>query len=162
MHIIKIPPKAAIMAIIMISISMACYGQQADDSVPANPMNVALQPPLPKVNQPAAMQIQNKITLDIKGMDILDVLKLISKTSGLNIVASKDVRGPVTLFLKDVPVSEAFEVVISANGLAYERSGNIINVMTEREYQLMYGTRFNEKTETKIVPLKYEIGRAYV
>ena len=116
MHIIKIPPKAAIMAIIMISISMACYGQQADDSVPANPMNVALQPPLPKVNQPAAMQIQNKITLDIKGMDILDVLKLISKTSGLNIVASKDVRGPVTLFLKDVPVSEAFEVVISANG----------------------------------------------
>ena len=32
-------------------------------------------------------------TLELKGMDVLDVLKLISKKSGLNIVAGNDVRG---------------------------------------------------------------------
>src|SRR3989338_3957128 len=38
--------------------------------------------------------------LDLKNMDILDVLKLISQKSGLNIIAGQDVRGRITVFLK--------------------------------------------------------------
>ena len=36
--------------------------------------------------------------LDLKNMDILDVLKLISQKSGLNIIAGQDVRGRITVF----------------------------------------------------------------
>src|SRR3989338_2661292 len=37
--------------------------------------------------------------LDLKNMDILDVLKLISQKSGLNIVAGQNVKGRGTVFL---------------------------------------------------------------
>ncbi len=96
-----------------------------------------------------------KISLDIKGMDIIDVLKLFSMQSGLNIVAGKNVRGTVTIFLKDVDVANAFEILMAANELAYEKEGTIINVMTERDYEVMYGRKFSDRTQIKVVHLKY-------
>jgi len=96
-----------------------------------------------------------KITLDLKGMDIIDVLKMISQRSGINIVAGRNVQGRVTLFLKDVDIEDAFEIVIAANDLAYERKGNLVNVMTARDYELRYGMKFHDRTATEVVKLKY-------
>jgi len=96
-----------------------------------------------------------KISLDIRGMEINDVLKLFSMQSGLNIVAGKNVRGAVNIFLKDVDVANAFEILMAANELAYEKEGNIINVMTERDYEVIYGRKFHDRTQIKVVHLKY-------
>jgi len=96
-----------------------------------------------------------KISLDIKGMDIVDVFKIFSMQTGLNIVVGKNVRGTVTIFLKDVDAADAFEIIISANELAYEKEGNIVNVMTDRDYEVKYGRKFREPTQIKVVPLKY-------
>ncbi len=100
-------------------------------------------------------QESNKISLDIKGMDIVDVLKILSTRGNLNIVAGKNVKGGVTLFLKDVDVMDAFDIVLVTNGLAYETRGNIINVMTDKDYELLYGERSYDKRDIKIVRLKY-------
>lgn len=97
----------------------------------------------------------NKITLDIKGMDVVDVLKIISTRSGMNIVVGKNVVGSVTLFLKNVEINDVFEIVILANDLAYEKKGQIVNVMTRRDYELLYGESFQNKKEVKIIHLKY-------
>ncbi len=97
----------------------------------------------------------NKISLDIKGMDIVDVLKMLAARSGLNIVVGRNVTGRVTLFLKDVDVWDAFELILLANDLAYEEKDGIINVMSQRDYQLMYGQRYKDKKEAKIIQLKY-------
>ena len=96
-----------------------------------------------------------KISLDFKGMDIVDVLKLLAQRGEMNISVSKTVRGKVTIFLKDVDIQDAFEIVISSNGLAYDIKGGIINVMTERDYEQLYGTRFDDKKEIRIFQLKY-------
>jgi len=96
-----------------------------------------------------------KLSLDIKGMDILDVLKIISMKSGLNIVAGKNVTGRVTIFLKDVDVWDALELILAANNLAYEKRGNIINVMTDRDYELLYGEKFYDKRSFKIIKLEH-------
>lgn len=96
-----------------------------------------------------------KISLDIKGMDIVDVLKMLSTRSGMNMVIGKNVSGKVTLFLKDVSIWDAFEIIILANDLAYEKNGEIINVMTQRDYELQYGERFQGKTIARVVLLKY-------
>lgn len=101
---------------------------------------------------------QPKIILDVlelKDMDILDVLKLISKKSGLNIVAGKNVRGKLTIFLKDVDVWDALQIILETNELAYVQEGNIIKVITDKDYELIYGKKFGDKTQTKIIPLKY-------
>jgi len=98
---------------------------------------------------------RGKISLDIKGMDIIDALKLLSKQADLNIVAGKNVRGKVTLFLKDVDPWYAFQIILAANTLAYEEENGIITVMAERDYELMYGEKFNVRQQVKTVKLRY-------
>lgn len=98
-----------------------------------------------------------KISLDIKNMDIVDVLKIFSMQSGLNIVAGKNVRGNVTLYLQDVDVDKAFEILMASNELAYEKEGDIINVMNERDYEVIYGRKLHDRSQIKVVHLKYAV-----
>ena len=83
------------------------------------------------------LKASQRISLDLKGVDILDVLKLLSQQSGLNFIAGRNVTGRVTIFVNDVDVWEAFELLIGANDLAYERQGDIVTVMTARDYELI-------------------------
>ncbi len=70
------------------------------------------------------------ITVDFKGADIHDVLKIISYKSGVNIVAGKEVMGIVTIRLVNVPWERALEVILKNNGFVYERDEDIIRVTT--------------------------------
>ena len=116
----------------------------------------------PQLIAPGAMQKEQKlnpvagrISLDIKGMDIVDVLKMLATRVGLNIAIGKNVSGRVTTFLKDVDAWGAFEMVLLANDLAYEQKGEIINVMTQRDYELIYGERFKDIKRMETMHLKY-------
>lgn len=104
---------------------------------------------------PAAEETANTISLDFKGMDVVDVLKLIAQRGNMNIAISKNVRGKVTMFLKDVDVYDAFEIILATNDLAYERSGTILNVMTDKDYENLYGKKFNDKSVIETFELKY-------
>ncbi|NQT06339.1 MAG: secretin and TonB N-terminal domain-containing protein [Candidatus Omnitrophica bacterium] len=97
----------------------------------------------------------NNISLDFKGMDVVDVLKLLAQRGNMNIAISKNVRGKVTMFLKDVDVNDAFEIILATNDLAYEKKGNIINVMTEKDYEQTYGSKFHDKRVIETFELKY-------
>lgn len=96
-----------------------------------------------------------KITLDLKGIDIIDTLKIISQRAGMNVVASKGVTGRVTIFLKDVDVWDAFEIILLSNDLAYDVRNDIVNVMSGREYEALYGERFKDKKELATVKLNH-------
>ncbi len=70
------------------------------------------------------------VTLIFKDADIRTVLHTLSYKSGVNIVASSDVEGQVSIRLVDVPWNTALEVILKNQGLASERIGNIIRVIT--------------------------------
>ena len=70
------------------------------------------------------------VSLDFQDADIRSVLKVLAFKSGVNIVAAPDVTGVVTIQLNDVPWQKALDVILSTYGYGYERSGNIITVMT--------------------------------
>ncbi len=123
-------------------------------SLPAGAVAVAQPQAQPAVTV-LSIQEKDTISLDIKGMDIVDVLKMLAVRSGLNLVIGKNVSGRVTLFLKNVNTRDAFDILILANDLAYDSRGSIINVMTQRDYELVYGERFQDKKKAEIVPLKY-------
>jgi len=93
--------------------------------------------------------------LELKDMDILDVLKLLSQKSGLNIVAGKNVHAKITIYLKNVDVRDILRIILETNDLAYEEDGNIIKVITARDYETIYGKSFSDRTQVKIVPLQY-------
>lgn len=70
------------------------------------------------------------VTLIFKDADIRTVLHTLSYKSGVNIVAAENVKGKVSIRLIDVPWETAFEVILKNQGLASERIGNIIRVIT--------------------------------
>lgn len=93
--------------------------------------------------------------LDLKNIDILDVLKLISQKSGINIIASQNVTGRVTVYLKGISVKEALRIIVEAYGWAYVNDGEILKVMTAAEYQAKYGQKFGHQTETVVKQLLF-------
>ena len=105
-------------------------------------------------SHPVAKDV-NLDVLDLKNMDILDVLKLISQKSGVNIVASQEVKGKVTVYLKNVTVQEALTIIVEAYGWAYDQDEDIIKVMPAKNYEDKYGHRFGQPMSTLIKQLLY-------
>ena len=99
--------------------------------------------------------LSRKISLDLRNMDIMDTVKFLSKQGDLNIVATKNVNGKVTLFLKDVTIADVLEIILLTNNLASEKKAGIITLMTENEYEALYGEKYTNKKQTKTITLKY-------
>jgi len=93
--------------------------------------------------------------LHLKNMDIVDVLKLISEKSNLNIIAGKDISGKVTIYLKDVKVRDALRIILDSNNLAYRMEEGIVHVMTAMEYETRYGVKFGGEIQTQIQYLQH-------
>lgn len=72
------------------------------------------------------------VSLDFKDADVHNVLRLVAEVSKLNIVATDDVRGKVTLRLFDVPWDQALDIVLQVLNLESEQEGNVIRVSTVR------------------------------
>jgi type IV pilus assembly protein PilQ len=69
-----------------------------------------------------------RISLDFKDADIQNVLRVLADVSGLNLIATDDVRGKVTLHLSDVPWQQAFDLVLRTNRLEATREGNVVRI----------------------------------
>jgi len=68
------------------------------------------------------------ISLDLQETDIDNALRIIAEVSNLNIIASDDVTGKVTLRLIDVPWDQALDVILKTNGLDQVTEGNVIRI----------------------------------
>jgi type IV pilus assembly protein PilQ len=103
------------------------------------------------------------ISLDVQGTDVRDVLRLLAETGGVNILASGEVQGTITVRLVDVPWEQALEAVLKLTGLAQERQGNIILVAPAERFRSARQERVQAyqaeaQTEPKIirvVPVNY-------
>lgn len=98
---------------------------------------------------------KEKMSLDLKGIDILELFRVFSQKMGVTIVPTKAVSGRVNIYLNNLSFSDALDVVLISQDLAFERKDNIINVMTSSEYQQLYGKKFNEKRKFITVKLTY-------
>jgi type IV pilus secretin PilQ/predicted competence protein len=70
------------------------------------------------------------VSLDFKDADIHNVLRLLAEVSKLNIVATDDVHGKVTLRLFDVPWDQALDIILQVLNLESEQEGNVIRIST--------------------------------
>jgi len=94
----------------------------------------------------------NLITLDVKELDLKDVLKIISQASGLNIVIDNDVKAKVSITLTDVPWQTALDNVLKINELTYKKQGNIIRILTQSTLKKEEDTM---PVSTKIITLNF-------
>jgi len=123
----------------------------ADTALPADASNTNAENPIPAVAPQKSMVID---TLEIKDMDINDVLKLLSSKSGLNIIAGKSISGRVTIFLQNVNVFDALTIILKSNDLAFMESRGVVQIITGSEYEQITGHKFGVNTESTIVSLQ--------
>ena len=95
-----------------------------------------------------------KISLDLKGVDIIELLKILSKKMNVNVVPTKEVTGRVNVFLNDVTFEDALDIVMISNGLAAVKDGEIIMIMPVANYTTTFGKDYNEPRKVKTISLK--------
>jgi type IV pilus assembly protein PilQ len=70
------------------------------------------------------------ITLDFQDADIKTVLRLMAEYGNVSIISGDDVKGKVTLTIKNTPWEQALDSILDINGLAKKQMGDVISVMT--------------------------------
>lgn len=97
------------------------------------------------------------VSLDLRSTEATDALKYLATKGGLNVAISKNVSGRVNLFLADVPIRDVFDLILLSNELAYDKKGDVYNIMTEDEYRKLYGRKFADLRQVRTFRLQYAI-----
>ncbi len=143
--------------VLMVFWFVPVYGQEEKESFSVVNQAVAAVASLPqdKGDAPTAENPTVIDELDLKDVDITDVLKMISQKSGLNIVVGSTVTGKVTLYLKNVTAMDVLDIIAKTNDLAYVQEAKLVHVMTGAEYEQAHGRKFFKKNKTILQRLNY-------
>ena len=104
-----------------------------------------------------------RISIDVQGAEVETVLRSLAEFSGKNIVASKEVKGTVTLRLRNVPWRQALDILLRTQALGMVDNGSTIvvsNLDTLRKEELERRTAERAQEEllplyTRIIPVSY-------
>jgi type IV pilus assembly protein PilQ len=88
-----------------------------------------------------------KIDLDFKDADIHNILRLLSEVGHINIVVGDDVKGNVTLSMKNVPWNLALDVILEAKNLGKVK-------IAENVYRVAPKEALDKERQMKIKELK--------
>ncbi len=123
------------------------------------PLQTPAKPQKPQASDAEKPVPVAKVSLDFKEADIRNVLRILSYKSGINIVASPEVAGLVTIRLTDVPWDKALEVILDTYGYGFERKEDIIAVypmeMLTAKKKEQAALAEVQPTITKVIKLKF-------
>jgi type II secretory pathway component GspD/PulD (secretin) len=104
-----------------------------------------------------AVVSSDRISLDLRSIEISEALRFIATRAKLNMVISKSVAGRLFLVLNDVPIKDVLDIILLSSGLAYDKQGEIYQIMTNQEYKEKYGRNFSDARQVKIFRLQYAV-----
>ncbi len=104
-----------------------------------------------------------RVDIDLKDADVHNVLRILADVGHVNIVTADNVKGDVTLRLRNVPWDQALDVVLQAKSLGMVRTGNMLRVAPladlEKEREMLIQKRKQEldlaPLETRLIPVSY-------
>ncbi|MCD6506907.1 hypothetical protein J7M22_09825 [Candidatus Poribacteria bacterium] len=96
--------------------------ESASPAKPAKP-SVVSQPPRGKPPQPKP---ENLISMDVRDVDLRDLLRALAKQAGVNVIMDESVQGKVSVILKKVTPLEAIKEVLASAGYFFERGEGYI------------------------------------
>ena len=116
--------------------------------------------------RPRHVYTGRRMELDFVNADIHNIMRLISEVGQVNIVLADDVKGTVTMHLRDVPWDQALDVIAKSKGLGIQREGNLIRVapqaVLEKELEAEVARQKAsvelQPVSTKLIPLSYADG----
>ena len=92
-----------------------------------------------------------RLSMEFQSVTLGNVLKVFSQQTGINVIAASEVaKQPVTIFFEDVGVLDAFDQILKAGNLTYERpAGSDIYIVKANPEETV------AKTVTRVYRLKY-------
>ncbi|MHB8090141.1 MAG: type IV pilus secretin PilQ [Syntrophales bacterium] len=90
----------------------------------------------------------SRIVLDVQEADIKAVFRLLAEQGNVNIVSGDDVKGTITVSLKDVTWDQALDTILEIKGLSRKTEGNIVTVMSTGKIEV-------EPFVTRVVNVDY-------
>ena len=95
------------------------------------------QAPTPPTAPPAgAVSVTNGrrlISLDFKDADVVNLLRILAAESGRNIVVGDDVKGKMSISLRNVPWEQALDTILEARNLQKIETGNVLRIVTTEQ-----------------------------
>jgi type IV pilus assembly protein PilQ len=111
--------------ILLTIVSSVCVAAAAD----INDVNTSGKEVLSAISQ----RMQKRISVDFRNTPIDDVIRVMAEQSGVDIIKSPKVIGNVTATLTDVPLDEALNNILAANGYGYIVGKNMIRIASADE-----------------------------
>jgi type IV pilus assembly protein PilQ len=160
-RIIKVMPRATTLVLLMVFISLCQIWYPARASGNSSPT----VPGARDAFDPIAYGGGGNIHLDVRGVDLRDVLSALAIKMGANIVIVNNEPIDVTFKADAVTPKKAFEMIIQSNGLAYLQNGDLLVVgeagtLDKDFFSQMLLTRFDTSyvPAEKIVAMIKELG----
>lgn len=118
------------------------------------------KPALRENSEPTSLKLEGdisiskgnpKISLSLRDSDVQQVLRMFADKAGLNIIFHNSATGKVTMDLVNVPLNDAFKMVMQVSDLTYYLDQNTMVVMSSSS-----ATSLNlAKQEMMVIPVKY-------
>lgn len=109
--------------------------------------------------------IGNKISFNVKNVQVADLLSMIAEVSGFNIIITDDIKKlkPLTLSLTNIAWDQALDTIMNLNKLVAKKNGIILIVQTleqatkdlEMEIAAKKKAQKEEPLVTKIFPISF-------
>ncbi len=73
------------------------------------------------------------LSMDFKDADVVNLLRILAAESGRNIVAGEDVKGKVSISLRNVTWEQALDTILEVKGLQKLEKGNVIRIVSTEQ-----------------------------
>ena len=101
-----------------------------------------------------------RVSFDFQNASIVDVIRMIAKVSNMNVLIGSDVKGTVTMKMRNVPLKDILSVVMEAYGLGMVKKDGIYYINSSGTIASVVSAERNaraisEPKITKIIPINY-------
>src|SRR5436309_3092299 len=96
----------------------------------ARPVQLAQAPATPPAAAPSASNGQRLISFDFKDADVVNLLRILAAESTRNVVIGDDVKGKMSITLRNVPWDLALETILETRGLRKVEKDGVLRIVS--------------------------------
>src|SRR5580765_12451 len=90
-------------------------------------------PPAPAAPAPAPSNGQRLISFDFKDADVVNLLRILAAESNKNVVIGDDVKGKMSITLKNVPWDLALDTILETRGLRKIEKDGVLRIVSNEQ-----------------------------
>ncbi|MFH1413602.1 MAG: secretin N-terminal domain-containing protein [Candidatus Omnitrophota bacterium] len=98
---------------------------------------------------------EERISLELKNVEIIELLRILSMKTGKTIVPSGQISGRITVFLNSINFKDILDIITLTHGLAVEKKKDIYYIMTAAEYKALFGKNYFDPRRVQTIRLTY-------